>query len=273
MISLLSMENIRQGLQIVCRKRPKSPPWTECSSQRCSKMTAQPSKINVQFLCLWIQSISASSAYAKSSWRHWFSRWLHFEIMGGSGWGCELRLSRCRGPTSRDSDWICQDAAWTPRLLRAAQVILMCMKVWDSFLGQARCNTVLLALQLFSGMQAGLTGLTHFCGHLNMTNENIFKSMSKMSFLYTFTLCHFGPSENNWKGRMLLSQSQFAALNLMSFKTRTLCLPTLPQVITASWLSGTICTVNWGQGPLGRWRLTQPRALKKISFGGGSDES
>lgn len=32
-------------------------------------------------------------------------------------------------PTPRDSDCICQDAAWTPGFLRAAQVIVMCIKV------------------------------------------------------------------------------------------------------------------------------------------------
>lgn len=85
----------------------------------------------------------------------------------------------------------------------------------------------------------------------NMTHENVFKSMSKMSFLCIFTRVTLAPIGNSWRGRLLPSQSQFATLGLLSFKTRTLCLPALTQVITASGLSGNICTVNWGREPLG----------------------
>lgn len=92
--SLWSHCSVWKILDRVCRlyagKDPNHHRGLSAHPQHCTKLTAQSSRINVQVLCLWIQITSASSAYAKDSWRHWFSRWRHFEIMGRWGWGGSL---------------------------------------------------------------------------------------------------------------------------------------------------------------------------------------
>lgn len=97
----------------------------------CNKLTAQPSRINVQFLCLWMKTTSASPAYAKRVLEDTASPGgCTLESPGRGGGGGFRTFDACVPPP--EILVYCWVTAWMPEFWRAAQVTLMCIKVLES---------------------------------------------------------------------------------------------------------------------------------------------